>query len=309
MVFAKLQKSKAYFSRYQVKLRRRREGKTDYRARSRLIRQQKNKYNAKKYRFVVRITNKKIVCQVIYSTLQGDKILCGAESTELPRYGISVGLTNYSAAYATGLLLTRRLLKKLHMDKSFTGLEDINGEDFNVEENESRRPFKCLLDVGIIRTTTGNRVFGAMKGACDGGIYIPHSTKRFIGYSKTEKDETYDAEAHRNRIFGLHVADYMRYLQENDPEKYNSQFSQYIKNNIDADSIEKLYAEAHKKIRADPTRPTSKKEKIPVVREGNLIKTSKGSYVRMRKLTLDQRKQRVFQKMEIIKQRLLTEES
>jgi hypothetical protein len=37
------------------------------------------------------------------------------------------------------------------------------GEDFNVEEGDGTRPFWALLDVGLIRTTTGNRVFGALK--------------------------------------------------------------------------------------------------------------------------------------------------
>jgi hypothetical protein len=37
------------------------------------------------------------------------------------------------------------------------------GEDFSVEPAEERRPFRALLDVGLIRTTTGNRVFGALK--------------------------------------------------------------------------------------------------------------------------------------------------
>jgi len=37
------------------------------------------------------------------------------------------------------------------------------GEDFNVEEGEGKRPFRALLDVGLVRTTTGNRVFGALK--------------------------------------------------------------------------------------------------------------------------------------------------
>ena len=32
-----------------------------------------------------------------------------------------------------------------------------------MEPAESRRPFRALLDVGLIRTTTGNRVFGALK--------------------------------------------------------------------------------------------------------------------------------------------------
>ena len=32
-----------------------------------------------------------------------------------------------------------------------------------MEPTDSRRPFRALLDVGLVRTTTGNRVFGALK--------------------------------------------------------------------------------------------------------------------------------------------------
>ena len=49
--FVKLVKNKAYFKRFQVKFRRRREGKTDYFARKRLVVQDKNKYNTPKYRY------------------------------------------------------------------------------------------------------------------------------------------------------------------------------------------------------------------------------------------------------------------
>lgn len=35
--------------------------------------------------------------------------MCAAYSHELPKYGITVGLTNYAAAYCTGLLLARRV--------------------------------------------------------------------------------------------------------------------------------------------------------------------------------------------------------
>ena len=62
--FVAVQKNKAYFKRYQVKFRRRREGKTDYFARKRLCVQDKNKYNTPKYRLVVRITNKDIIAQI-----------------------------------------------------------------------------------------------------------------------------------------------------------------------------------------------------------------------------------------------------
>lgn len=62
--FVKVVKNKAYFKRFQVKFKRRREGKTDYYARKRLIVQDKNKYNTPKYRMVVRFSNKDITAQV-----------------------------------------------------------------------------------------------------------------------------------------------------------------------------------------------------------------------------------------------------
>ena len=73
------------------------EGKTDYYARKRLIIQDKNKYNTQKYRLVARITCSKVIAQVIYATIQGDKILASADSTELRRFGLEAGLSNYSA--------------------------------------------------------------------------------------------------------------------------------------------------------------------------------------------------------------------
>ena len=63
------------------------------------------------------------------------------------------------------------------MDNIYKGIEKINGELYNVNDkpNDERRPFKACLDIGLSRATIGNRVFGAMKGACDAGIYIPHT--------------------------------------------------------------------------------------------------------------------------------------
>jgi large subunit ribosomal protein L5e len=187
MAFVKVLKNKAYCKRYQTKWRRRREGKTDYQARRRLVVQEKNKYDSKKYRFVVRRTNKRIICQIIYATIEGDKTLVAADSSELTRFGVHAGHTNYAAAYCTGLLTARRLLslKDIGMDAMYQGQTKVDGDMYSVQDAENlkeRRPFKAFLDVGLTRTTTGNRVFGAMKGACDGGLFIPHKEKRFPGY-------------------------------------------------------------------------------------------------------------------------------
>ena len=90
-------------------------------------------------------------------------------------------------------------------------------KDYSVEPNDSRRPFKALLDVGLARTTTSNRVFEALKHAFDGGLYIPHNDKRFNKESKS-----LHAEAYRKHIFGGHVASYMKTLREDEPDKYQS---------------------------------------------------------------------------------------
>lgn len=250
MGYVKVLKTSAYHKRFQVKYRRRREGKTDYQARRRMIIQDKNKYNSPRYRMVVRITNKDVICQIVRSKIVGDETICCAYAHELPKFGIKYGLTNYSACYATGLLCARRLLKKLGLDDAYEGQTEIDGEMFLVEHEDGPRPFTAVLDVGLVRTTTGNRVFGALKGAVDGGLNIPHSEKRFPGYDREGKD--FDAETHKKYIFGGHVAEYMELLQEEDPERYQAQFSKLIEDELEGDALEDLYTEAFEKIREDP---------------------------------------------------------
>ena len=171
-------------------------GKTDYRARLRMVIQDKNKYSAPRYRLVVRITNRTVICQIVHSEIDGDHVLCAAYSSELPRYGLKVGLKNYAAAYCTGLLVARRTLAKLGLDKDYPGNDSAGATVVSTTHTNDagatrqywvkevageRKPFRCVLDVGIAATTTGARIFGALKGAADGGLDIPHNEKRFPG--------------------------------------------------------------------------------------------------------------------------------
>lgn len=182
--FVKVVKNKQYFKRYQVKFKRRREGKTDYYARKRLIFQDKNKYNTPKYRLIVRLSNRDVTCQIAYSRIEGDRVVCAAYSHELPKYGIKVsiehtvvsscssssnnnntqsnsnltqyfffvldliqvGLTNYAASYCTGLLVARRILQKLGLDSLYNGCTEVTGEEFNVEPlDDGPGAFRCFL--------------------------------------------------------------------------------------------------------------------------------------------------------------------
>jgi len=296
MPFVKTVKNKAYFKRYPVKYRRRREGKTDYYARKRLVVQAKDKYNSPKYRLVVRFTNTNVIIQIVYAKLNGDYVLTSAYSNELQKYGIKVGLTNWAATYTTGLLAARRVLAKLGLADKYEGITEPDGTVALIEELEDEpRPFKAFLDVGLKRTSTGSKVFAALKGASDGGIFIPHGEKRFPGYDAESKK--LDSETLRKYIYGGHVADYMRLLQEEDDDRFKRQFSKFVEAGVGADDLEDIYKTAHSKIRADPVfKPTEKKD----------YKVFK-KYKKYR-LNFKQRKNKINQKIEAYKRSIEDEE-
>jgi len=301
MAFTKVIKSNSYFKRFQVKYRRRRSGKTDYKQRRALVIQDKNKYQAPKHRLVVRITNHAVIVQVVKSTYkvgasleqQGDAVIAAANSAELKDYGVKVGFKNYTAAYMTGYLAARRVLHSLGMQDAYKGVESPDGVIHKVTEDkrtffvpelaEDRKPFRAFLDVGTRRTTTGARVFAAMKGAVDGGLDVPHNEKRFPGYIKEAKK--YDPDELRNRITGGHIKDFMEHLEEDDVETYEKRFSGFIEKGITAENIEEMYANALEKIRENPVKKPAPKYK----RTGKELR-------KQPKLSLEARKERVAAK-------------
>ena len=298
MTFVKIQKNNVYSKRFQVHFRRRRMGKADYYQRKRLTLQRKNKYNTAKWRFVVRRTNQRIICQIVWSTIEGDKVKTQADSFELKRWGVTAGLTNFAAAYATGLLCARRLLKTLDKENkdldyfnAFDLIKEADGKDVDFkklcEQNETMRPFTCYLDLGLVRATKGNRVFAAMKGAIDGGIHIPHKPKIFPQKKaekkqvvsapskkgkkddkkeeekkkkKVEEDEEaeFDGTLLRDRIFGKHVQDWMN-AYDKKKNKQEHQFSQW-KECLKKAGV-KTVEELYKKVHAEIRKNPERPEK------------------------------------------------
>jgi len=316
MGYVKKVKSAQYFKRYQTKFRRRREARTDYYARKRMVLQDVNKLGCNKYRLVVRFTNTKCITQVVYSTLEGDRVLCHADSQELRRFGLETGFTNYASSYCTGLLIARRLLKQIGMDSIYKGAEAIDGKDYDVAAlaetyNQDKRPFKAILDIGLIRSTVGNRVYAVLKGACDGGLHIPHNTRNFYG-AEVSKDDTkrtfrYNADMHRDRIFGCHIDEYMESMEKDNAEKAKVHFSKWnaCLKKAGVEDVEALYTKIHAAIRAEPTKPAKKAKKdTPQTYEDEkrtIIVTKKGKYKRDRKLTLAERKENIQKKIEIFR--------
>lgn len=254
-----------------------------------MIVQDLNKYGTPKFRLVVRFTNKDIIAQIIFAKVKGDIVMAAAYAHELPGYGIKNGLTNYAAAYATGLLLARRVLTKLKLADKYAGVVNADGKHFVVEPvDDGPRPFYVLLDVGLTRTSTGNRVFGAMKGAADGGLDIPHSERRLAGYLQDKEDpkaSKFDPAILRKYIFGGHVAAHMQFLQKEEPEAYKRQFSKYIADGVTADKIEEVYKKAHSAIRAKPEFVKKAKKEVKPTRHS------------LKKLTLEQRRKNVADKI------------
>jgi large subunit ribosomal protein L18 len=128
--------------RYFVAFRRRREGRTDYHARHKLV-------VSDRPRMVVRKTNKHIICQLVTAHLDGDRTHVAANSADLRKFGYEGSLSNTPAAYLTGMLFAVRALN--------AGKEEV------------------ILDIGLNRASRGAKVFAALKGAVEAGLDIPHS--------------------------------------------------------------------------------------------------------------------------------------
>jgi len=238
MSFIALKKNSSYHSRFQVKWRRRREGKTDYHSRKGLLYQDKRKYNSPKFRIVVRKTKKNFLVQFIQSKLEGDFILKSISPRLLKTYNIDYSLTSFPAAYTSGLLLAKIMMKeKICADKAIKSIIKNKTKNFNnmhcatinritTLQSNGKSPPKAILDIGLSNVTTGNKLFATMKGAIDGGLAIPYNEKRFPGYNATDG---FSPELLKERIVGDHITTYMNLLKDEDEERFYRQFSKTIK--------------------------------------------------------------------------------
>jgi large subunit ribosomal protein L5e len=278
-----------------------------------MVIQDANKYGTPKYRLVVRFTNVKVITQIVYSTTKGDKVLCHADSSELAQWGLTTGQCSYAAAYATGLLIARRLLKQLKLDTIYKGAKETNGKDYDVSAEadsfkNAKRPFKAILDMGMINNTIGHRVFAALKGACDGGLHIPHSTRKFFGSDKNEetKQWEYFPESNRDRVLGSHIDDYMTALKD-DKEAFARQFGKWsvALKNAKVATVQDLFKKIHAAIRTNPEKAKKQRTQTPQKYEDKkktVIVTKKGKYTRARRLTKAERDANIQKKIQILKQ-------
>ncbi|MFH1210607.1 MAG: 50S ribosomal protein L18 [archaeon] len=125
-----------------IPYRRRREGRTDYNRRRKLV-------GSGEFRLVVRRSNKNVHLQILKYEENGDKVISSSNSRELIKIGWKGARGNTPAAYLTGLLLGRKAIKQ--------------------------KVKKAILDVGVHKPAAGSAFYAAVKGVADGGVEVPHS--------------------------------------------------------------------------------------------------------------------------------------
>ncbi len=182
------------------KLKRRRELKTDYHQRLALLK-------SGLPRLVVRKSLRYILAQIVEYDPKGDKVLFSVLSKKLRDFGWNFSFANTPAAYLTGLIVGYEALKR--------GVK------------------KAVLDIGLQRSTKGNRIYALVKGCLDAGLEVPCS------------EAVIPSE---ERIRGEHIANFARMLKENDPQKFKRQFSRYLKLNLDPCELPSVFESVRQKI-------------------------------------------------------------
>ncbi|MFC1752304.1 50S ribosomal protein L18 [Thermoproteota archaeon] len=127
-------------------LRRRREGKTDYRKR-------KNILLSKSVFLLPRITSKNICVQISKATFIGDEVIASSHTRELYKLGWKGSGTSLPAAYLTGLIAG---LKANKLDIKH-----------------------AIVYTGLRQYKTGSRISATLKGVTDSGLDIHADNKTF----------------------------------------------------------------------------------------------------------------------------------
>jgi large subunit ribosomal protein L18 len=129
-----------------IHYRRKREGRTDYRKRLRLL-------QAGKPRLVARKSLKNMLVQIIEYDAEGDKVLAMANSPELKQYGWGYSCGSIPGAYLTGFLAGKKAV------------------DGGIKE--------AVFDLGLQSAVAKSRLYSMLKGVIDAGLNVPASPEIF----------------------------------------------------------------------------------------------------------------------------------
>ncbi|AEE93749.1 ribosomal protein L18P/L5E [Acidianus hospitalis W1] len=91
----------------------------------------------------------------------------------------------------------------------------------------------AVADIGLFTPTKGARVFYAIKGALDAGLKVPMG----------------DIELDENRTKGVHISEYAKKLEAENPEKFNKLFSRYLSRGLNPKDLPSHFEEVLNKIK------------------------------------------------------------
>ena len=129
---------------FTVPFRRKRQGRTYYRKRLKILMSNKS-------RFVVRGSLKNFQASIIEYSAKGDKVLFTIDSKALAKLGWKGDNGNLPSAYLIGALAGKKALE--------SGIKD------------------AVLDLGFNNSTKGSRLYAALAGAVDAGLKIPFNSE------------------------------------------------------------------------------------------------------------------------------------
>jgi large subunit ribosomal protein L18 len=177
---------------YRIPFRRRREGKTDYKARKALI-------LSKLPRLVTRGSSRHMNVQIIQATPTGDEVVVSAKSQELRNRGWKTNCGNLPSAYLTGLLCGKKAIEK------------------NVKN--------AVLDIGLVQPTKEARIFASVKGIVDAGVDVPYNVDKLPSDERIRGQHIVDYAEALSSNPELYEKAFSQYLKAKvPPEKIPSQF-------------------------------------------------------------------------------------
>jgi large subunit ribosomal protein L18 len=203
--------------------RRRRERKTDYKARKAFL-------LSGKPRLVARCSINNVTAQIIVAKPNGDEVVVSAQSKEVARkYGWKAPRGSVPAAYLTGFLCG--LKARAH------GIEG------------------AILDIGLYTPSKGARIFAVLKGVLDAEVNVPHSEeklpdeKRLAGehIAKYAESLAADPEEYQSR--------FSKYLKEKAPPETLPKHVAQVKTNM----MNAFKSGGDKVVAQRPKRQTKKK--------------------------------------------------
>ncbi len=151
--------------------RRRKENKTDYLKKLKMLK-------SGKPRLVVRKTNRYVILQYVESNEAQDRVVLGLTSKILLKHGWveskKGSLKSLAAAYLAGFAMGKKIVKK-----------------------KLETP---IIDLGMVRNVHKSRIYGVVKGLVEAGVKIKHNAKVFPEDEKLKDIEGIEIEKIKSGI-------------------------------------------------------------------------------------------------------------